>query len=236
VKPVPARLAPMAAAALLAVGASACGREEAPDMVKGKTLFVQRCGSCHILNRANTTGVQGPNLDQAFGPARSAGESRETVEGIVKHQIAFPRKDSSMPKNLVKGAEAADVAAYVALVAGQPGQDTGELAQAGRPNVANKTATAKNGKLEIDADPTGALSFLVGKAIAPAAAIEFVMKNRAPIQHNIAIQGPVSAAGPVVGTGGTSTFKAALKPGKYTFLCTVPGHADGGMKGTLLVK
>ena len=36
--------------------------------------------------------------------------------------------------------------------------------------------------------------------------------------------------------GDVSEFKVNLKPGKYTFLCTVPGHAQAGMKGTLTVK
>jgi uncharacterized cupredoxin-like copper-binding protein len=60
------------------------------------------------------------------------------------------------------------------------------------------------------------------------------MKNPSPIEHDIAIEG--DGKGPVVGNGGTSQFKTTLKPGKYTFLCTVPGHADGGMQGELTVK
>jgi uncharacterized cupredoxin-like copper-binding protein len=39
-----------------------------------------------------------------------------------------------------------------------------------------------------------------------------------------------------VGSGGNSTFKANLKPGTYTFYCSVSGHEEGGMKGTLTVK
>ena len=35
---------------------------------------------------------------------------------------------------------------------------------------------------------------------------------------------------------GTSRVRASLKPGKYEFYCSVPGHEDGGMKGTLTVK
>jgi uncharacterized cupredoxin-like copper-binding protein len=40
----------------------------------------------------------------------------------------------------------------------------------------------------------------------------------------------------VVGSGGTSSFTATLKPGSYEFYCAVPGHEAGGMKGTLTVK
>ena len=38
------------------------------------------------------------------------------------------------------------------------------------------------------------------------------------------------------GGGSSQSTKIDLKPGKYTFLCTVPGHAQAGMKGTLTVK
>ena len=227
-------LVPLIAFPALALGALGCGREDAPDLINGKTNFIQKCASCHTLARANASGVQGPNLDQAFGPARRKGLGEQTVQGVVQQQIVEVRRTSIMPANLVTGADKHDVAAYVAAVAGQPGKDTGELASAGAPDVSNKVITEKSGKLTIDADPSGALSFTAGKANAQAGQLTFIMKNPASIQHNIAIQG--GKAGPVVGQGGTSQFSQAVKPGKYTFLCTVPGHADGGMKGELTVK
>ena len=57
--------------------------------------------------------------------------NRETVEGVVHSQIANVRRDSVMPENLVTGADAQDVAAYVAFATGKPGEDSGALAQAG---------------------------------------------------------------------------------------------------------
>jgi uncharacterized cupredoxin-like copper-binding protein len=39
-----------------------------------------------------------------------------------------------------------------------------------------------------------------------------------------------------VGQGGTSTVSASLKPGTYTFYCSVPGHREGGMEGKLTVE
>ncbi|CAN5406434.1 hypothetical protein BH18ACT1_BH18ACT1_19140 [soil metagenome] len=222
------------ALSVLALGTAGCGRDEAPDLINGKTKFVQKCASCHALARANASGVQGPNLDQAFGPARNEGFGAGTVDGVVQQQIALVRRNSSMPANIVTGADKKDVAAYVAEVAGQPGEDTGELATAGAPDVSNKVVEAKGDRLEIDADPSGALSFVAGKANGPAGALTLVMKNPASIPHNIGIEG--KKVGPVVGSGGTSQVMENLTPGKYTFLCTVPGHADGGVKGELTVK
>jgi plastocyanin len=219
-----------AAALLLA----ACGREDPPDLVNGKELFIGEgtCGSCHALARAETKGTQGPDLDQAFARARHDGMNEATVEGVVLRQIGHPRRTSIMPADLVTGEDARDVAAYIAEVAGQAGEDTGELADVGVQKGGK--ATAKGGVLQINADDSGALSFSASSATAPPGKVEFVMDNPSPIQHNIALDG--DGEGDVVGTGGTSRFEANLKPGKYTFLCTVPGHADGGMKGELTVK
>jgi mono/diheme cytochrome c family protein/plastocyanin len=235
----------LAVAALAAV-ASGCGQNQA-DLENGKRLFTgqlaqgqgkpsadyQPCGACHALARAGTGGSAGPDLDAAFATARRDGMTAQTVQGVVEDQIAIPRRNSTMPANLVTGADKRDVAAYVASVAGQPGKDQGQLAAIG--TVRNtKPITEKNGVLTIPADPTGALAYASTMAIASAGTVEIVMPNPSPLQHDIALQG--DGKGPVVGTGGTSRFSATLKPGKYEFLCTVPGHADGGMKGTLTVK
>jgi cytochrome c2 len=118
------------AVALLALPLAACGRDE-NDLSNGKALFTERCGSCHMLGRAGTQGRTGPDLDTAFRAALASGMDRETVEGLVHQQILYPRKDSVMPPQLVKGKNADDVAAYVAFAASRPGEDEGALAQAG---------------------------------------------------------------------------------------------------------
>ena len=119
------------AAAAFALPLAACGRDE-PDLSNGKALFTQKCGSCHALARAGTQGQTGPNLDAAFRAALAVGMDRETVEGIVHKQILHPRRNSAMPAGLVKGADAEDVAAYVAFAAQRAGRGPGR-AGAGRP-------------------------------------------------------------------------------------------------------
>lgn len=211
---------------------AACGREEAPDLVNGKESFIARCSSCHALARAGGGGTQGPDLDQAFVQARLDGMNEETVEGVVLSQIDNPRRNSIMPPDLVTGDAARDVAAYVAQAAGQSGEDTGALADVGVQEGGK--ATAESGVLQIDADETGALAFTASTATAPPGRIEFVMDNPSPIDHNIALEG--GPEGDVVGNGGTSRFTANLRRGEYVYLCTVPGHAEGGMVGDLTVR
>jgi plastocyanin len=226
----------------LALAAAGCGNGGAnpahADLVNGKKLFIGKatCGSCHTLQRAGTKGNQGPNLDAAFENSRNNGFGDSVIAGVVLDQIHHPRRGSIMPAGLVKGDDARDVAAYVGSVAGKPGKDAGLLASVGTTNNTSKVAVEKGGKLTIPADPTGALAFTFGKATATAGKVTISMPNQAPIQHDIAITGPVNGKGPVVGNGGTSSFSTTLKAGSYQFLCTVPGHAAAGMKGTLTVK
>ena len=221
------------------LAATGCGSVASPssaDLVNGKKLFIGKgtCGSCHTLAHAGTKGNQGPNLDDAFVNSRERGFGNSVIAGVVMDQIGYPRRGSIMPAKLVKGNDARDVAAYVGEVAGKSGQDSGLLASVGTANTANKVTVEKAGKLVIPADPTGALAFVFGKAQAKPGKVTFQMPNQAPIQHDIALQG--DGKGPVVGKGGVSAFTTTLKAGTYTYLCTVPGHAAAGMKGTLVVK
>jgi plastocyanin len=226
---------PLAAAALVAL--AGCGGSDDADLANGKKLFAGKgtCGSCHALARANTKGTVGPNLDEAFSADKRNGLGETTIQGLVRDQIAHPRRGSAMPAGLVKGNNARDVAAYVAYAAARAGQDAGILATAAQPPKGPPVA-AKGGTLTIPADPTGALAFASDKATAPPGPVKFVMPNKSPIQHNIALKGPATGSGPVVGSGGTSTFSVTLKAGSYEFYCAVPGHEAAGMKGTLTVK
>ncbi len=124
--PSPTRLLlAIAALAAAALAVSGCGTSTNNE-ARGRVLFVQKCGVCHTLAQAGTTAQMGPNLDDAFAAARAAGEGGDTVEGIVKAQVEFPRPSNSnpavsMPRDVVTGQDLEDVAAYVGRYAGVPG-------------------------------------------------------------------------------------------------------------------
>jgi mono/diheme cytochrome c family protein len=124
--PTPARLVlVLAAAAAVCLPASGCGTSTASPE-HGRILFIEKCGTCHTLAEAGTTAQIGPNLDDAFASARAAGESGETIEGVVEAQVEFPRPangdaEASMPQDVVGGQDLQDVAAYVGKWAGVPG-------------------------------------------------------------------------------------------------------------------
>jgi plastocyanin len=141
-----------------------------------------------------------------------------------------------MPAKLVTGENAEDVAAYVGYAAARRGKDTGALATAVG-GAQRPLATAKNGVLENPADPNGQLLFVFRNMEAPPGPLQVRSPNESSVQHDIAIQGNgVNAKGAVGVNGHVSEFRVTLRPGEYPFLCTVPGHAAAGMRGTLTVK
>jgi mono/diheme cytochrome c family protein len=114
----------LVALAAIMVAASGCGTTDA-DPERGRTLFIQKCGTCHALAQAGTTAQTGPNLDHAFAAAREEGNDSDTVEGVVKAQVEYPRPSNnnpavSMPADIVTGQDLDDVAAYVGKWAGVP--------------------------------------------------------------------------------------------------------------------
>lgn len=235
----------LAAGGALALGLSACSTDSVPkdaDLIAGKQAFVKNCGSCHTLSRAATKGTVGPNLDEAFRQSISDGFGRDTIRGIVTDQIDHPARLPKsnpvyMPPQLVTGKTAHDVASYVASVVALPGKDTGRLASAVAAPGAGKPVAATGGKLEMPADPNGQLAYITKVATAPAGKLEIDSKNASSTPHDIAIEGNgVSKTGKTVSGGGVSTITVDLKPGTYTYFCTLPGHRAAGMFGKLTVK
>jgi plastocyanin len=240
------RLAAGAALAGLAVVSGGCAVKGAdnPNLILGKQAFVAKCGSCHTLARAETKGIVGPNLDEAFRASINEGLKRNAIRGVVEKQIQIPNPGGAMPKNLAKGATARDIAAYVEESAAKGGKDTGLLATAVQAPGAGKPAEEKGGKLSIPASPTGQLAYVTNKASAKAGPVTIEMPNMSGVSHNIALETGAHGAsgpGPVLGassftTKGVATVKVTLKPGTYTFFCQAPGHRPAGMYGTLTVK
>jgi plastocyanin len=93
--------------------------------------------------------------------------------------------------------------------------------------------------LPIAADPSGQLKFTKKKLTAKAGKLTVDFTNSSPTGHNFTLQKGTSGA--VVGAtptfqGGSKTLTVNLQPGTYTFFCSVPGHRQGGMVGTLTVS
>jgi plastocyanin len=95
-----------------------------------------------------------------------------------------------------------------------------------------------NGPLKLAADPSGQLAYNTKTLTAASSNVKIDFMNSSPLMHNVTI---ANAAGKVLGAtktfeGGTQSLSVHLPPGTYTFYCSVPGHEQAGMKGTLTVR
>lgn len=165
---------------LVALLVAACGGEnelssgeEIPniqasaDIARGKELFIQGCGSCHVMEDAGTNGTIGPNMDDAFAQSRAEGFEDSTFFSVTLRQIDIPREGSVMPADIYSGQDANDVSAYVAACAGlrQAGIEEGEVSGCSGPGLAELTdgmeifVTAGCGSCHIlaDAGTTGTI-------------------------------------------------------------------------------
>jgi len=94
----------------------------------------------------------------------------------------------------------------------------------------------KASALKIAADPGGALSYDTKQLSAKAGSVTITVSNASPVEHNVTIaQGTTVLGATPSFTGASKQVTVTLKPGKYTFYCSVPGHRQAGMEGTLSV-
>jgi plastocyanin len=93
--------------------------------------------------------------------------------------------------------------------------------------------------LQIEADPSGGLAFTSDLLTAEAGDVTIDFNNPQSTAHDVRVEG--SSGGDV---GGTEVITASeesvtlkdLKPGQYVYYCSVPGHREAGMEGTLTVE
>jgi len=112
-------------------------------------------------------------------------------------------------------------------------------ANKGGETPAGKEAAAGGGAsttLDVEAD-AAALAFDTTELSAKAGKVTIDFKNPSAIPHNVVIEEngkELSGFEPI--SEGEESETAELKPGTYTFFCSVPGHREAGMEGTLTVK
>jgi plastocyanin len=92
--------------------------------------------------------------------------------------------------------------------------------------------------LKFEADPGGGIAYTSDAETAEAGKVTVEFNNPQAVPHDVAIEDP---SGKQVGktdvvTESNASTTVDLKSGEYKFFCTIPGHRDAGMEGTLTVK
>jgi plastocyanin len=94
------------------------------------------------------------------------------------------------------------------------------------------------GTVAFEADPDGGLAYTETEVTAPAGddTIDFTNDSSTPHDVTIEDEGGSQIAQTDTITGDSTSTSATLEPGTYTFYCSVDGHRDAGMEGTLTVE
>ena len=125
------------------------------------------------------------------------------------------------------------------------GDDEEETPAAPTEEAAEEPVTADDagdgghaGTFAVSADPDGELAFTEESATVAAGHVTVEFDNPASLPHDVVIedqQGKELARTEVISQD-TASAEAELEPGEYTFYCSVDGHREAGMEGTLKVE
>lgn len=160
----------------------------------------------------------------------SGGEEKAGAESKPTYtQFGANTPDTALP-------ESANKAPSASSEAPAPAKKETPKATTGTPAPPSSPAAAAT-TLKLAANPAGQLAYTTKSLSAKAGKVTIDFSNASPVEHDVAIaQGSTVAGQTPVFTGGSKTVTVTLKPGSYTFYCTVPGHRAAGMEGTLTVS
>jgi len=96
----------------------------------------------------------------------------------------------------------------------------------------------QGGDLALTSPEAGDLIFEPDVLEAEAGEVVIDYTNPSEVPHNVAIEdgSETVAQGETVTGGDSAPATAELEPGEYVFYCSIPGHRESGMEGTLTVK
>jgi uncharacterized cupredoxin-like copper-binding protein len=92
--------------------------------------------------------------------------------------------------------------------------------------------------VDVSAAEDGSLAFDQSSLSAAAGSATFEFSNPASLGHDFCLEQDGTEVGctDVISGGDSDTLDADLEAGEYTFYCSVDGHREGGMEGTLTVE
>jgi plastocyanin len=135
--------------------------------------------------------------------------------------------------------------ASVALVACGSSSSSSSSSTASSPETsaattgAGKAASGSAQTLKVEANPNGQLSYVPSKLTAKPGNLTIEFTNPQGLAHDITVE---NSSGKKLGESeqimesSTTLVLTNMKPGTYHYFCSVPGHREAGMEGTLTVK
>ncbi|HET9152626.1 MAG TPA: plastocyanin/azurin family copper-binding protein [Solirubrobacterales bacterium] len=131
--------------------------------------------------------------------------------------------------------------AGAAQEAEEKAEEAGEEAEGKAEELEKEAEGAAGGSgatVAVEADPSGNLAFTSEEITAKAGKDTIEFTNESPVPHDVKIE---DSSGKEIGgteviSEGSDTAEVELEPGTYTYFCSIPGHRQAGMEGTLVVK
>ena len=161
--------------------------------------------------------------------------SRIVLAGIVAYFAALVGATSTFAVLNARDEQAKRDAEHAEAAATAP--PGGE--QTTTPATTTTTGAAQGGEqtVNVSSPADGSLIFEPSKLTAKAGTVTIAYDNPSPVGHSVAIeQGGETLDESEIATDATLTASADLNPGRSVYYCTVPGHREAGMEGTLTVK
>lgn len=200
-----------------------------PIVVLWFALFVGGATTFAVLHAKDEQDAKAAELEQA-------GEEIEEEENG-----GYGNEGGAQGGETEKGEEEAEEAAEGSVHGEEPigpaENETGEEPSSkGGEASGGKEAGGASTTLQLEASES-ALAFDTTELSAKAGKVTIDFTNPSVIPHNVVIeQNGKELAGFEPIAEGEESETAELKPGTYTFYCSVPGHREAGMEGTLTVK
>jgi plastocyanin len=169
-------------------------------------------------------------IDSAAPRAKAHGTWRLTLLGVlVALAVVVAGCGSSSKSSSSSSSSAAETP--TASTASTPSSSSSS-------STSSSASSGAGSALSLSANSGGQLEYNTKSLSATAGKVTIAFTNSSPVGHNVTVE---SASGETVGAtptfqGGSKTLSANLKPGTYKFYCSVPGHRQAGMEGTLTVK
>jgi plastocyanin len=162
--------------------------------------------------------------------------SRIVLAGVVAYFVALVGATTTFAvlnardEQRKRDAERAEAAATVPAGGEQTTTTTGTTTTA-------EAAQGGGETLKVSSPVDGSTVFEPSKLTAKAGSVTIDYDNPSPVDHSIAIEGGATTLDESeIAADTTLTASADLEPGRFVYYCTVPGHREAGMVGTLTVK
>jgi plastocyanin len=153
-----------------------------------------------------------------------------TTAAVISARDEQEHREAELAEHAAEAEEAAGEEAAAAEGTGTEGPSGASEAEA------QQAEEAQGQVVTLSSPEDGSTTFDPSQLAANPGAVSLEYTNPSPVEHNVALEADGAEEGDLVTAGDISTVSAELQRGEYAYYCSVPGHREAGMEGTLTVR